>query len=141
MHVDGGVVAEMFGYNELLFKESPYAERLRTELCSIYIVRNGKFARESEQVQRKVTKIAPRSLFTLMKAHSWMGMFRMHSIAEEDGVDFNYVSIPEDYEFGGEELFDKDEMNRLYDLGFAMSQHGYRWRKAWPESRAENDGG
>jgi len=141
MHVDGGVSAEMFGYNNLLFKESSYAERLRAEHCSLYILRNGKFAREPAQIPRRVTKIAPRSLMTLMKAHSWMGMFRLHAIAEEDGVDFNYVSIPADYEFGGNELFDRDEMNRLYHLGFEMAQSGDPWGKSWPGSRHENEGG
>lgn len=140
MHVDGGVIAGMFGYGNLLFQDPPTAERLSTEHCSVYIIRNGQFVPASAQVPRKVTSIAPRSLSTLMKAHSWMGMFRLHAIAENDGVDFNYVGIPNDYQAGGAEPFDREEMNRLFNLGFEMARPGYSWRKTWPGSSDENDG-
>jgi hypothetical protein len=73
MHVDGGTIVEVFGFGPTLFEKSAHAEKLRAERCSIYILRNGKLASDPEQVGRKITKIVPRSLSTLMKAHSWMG--------------------------------------------------------------------
>jgi hypothetical protein len=73
-----------------------------------------------------------RSFSTLMKAHSWGDMYRLHGVAERDKVDFNYVSIPDGYVAAGEEMFDPEEMRRLFDLGFEMAKSGYEWRKAVP---------
>ncbi|MHC4499358.1 MAG: hypothetical protein ACYS21_09630 [Planctomycetota bacterium] len=46
----------------------------------------------------------------------------MYTSAEDDGVDFNYVSIPDNYEGHGKEPFDPVEMRRLFDLGFDMAK-------------------
>jgi hypothetical protein len=139
MHVDGGTIVEVFGYGPTLFKKSAHAERLRAESCSIYIIRNGKLASVPEQVRRKITKIVPRSLSTLMKAHSWMDIYRLYDAAEEDGVDFNYVSIPDNYEAHAKEPFDPVEMKRLFDLGVEMAEPGYKWQKAPPGYRPGED--
>jgi hypothetical protein len=117
MHVDGGTIVEVFGYGPTLFEESAHAERLRAEGCSIYV----------------------RSLSTLMKAHSWMDIYRLYDAAEDDGVDFNYVSIPDNYEAHAKEPFDPVEMKRLFDLGFEMASPGYKWQKAPPGYRGGED--
>jgi predicted patatin/cPLA2 family phospholipase len=132
MHVDGGTITEVFGYGSRLFRESPHAEKLRAEHCSIYVIRNGKFATEYEQVPRKITKIAVRSLSTLMKAHSWNDLWRIYLVAQAEGVDFNYVGIPDNYEAHSKEPFDPVEMKRLFDLGFDMAKDGYNWQKEPP---------
>ena len=74
-----------------------------------------------------------------MKAHSWNDLFRLYSVAEEDGVDFNYVSLPHDYKSRGKEMFDPAEMKRLFDLGFDMAKGGYKWRKALPMMSDSNE--
>lgn len=139
MHVDGGTITEVFGYGPRLFQESPYAQKLRTEQCRIYVIRNGKLAPESEQVPRKITKIAARSFSTLMKAHSWNDLYRMYAVAQDDGVDFNYVSIPDKYEAHGTEPFDPVEMKRLFGLGLEMAKSGYEWQKEPPLSSGEHE--
>jgi predicted acylesterase/phospholipase RssA len=128
MHADGGVITEVFGYGPTLFAEGADV----SGLCSIYVIRNGKLASESKQVSRRSLRIIQRSFSTLMKAHSWGDMYRLRSVAERDKVDFNYVSIPDDYVAEGEEMFDPEEMQRLFDMGFDMETSGYEWRKTVP---------
>ncbi len=130
MHVDGGVITEVFGYGRLFAGQAEKSGQ--KGLCSIYVIRNGKLDTESEQLPRRAIPIISRSLSTLMKAHSWNDLFRLYSVAEGDGVDFNYVSLPHDYESRGKEMFDPAEMKRLFDLGFDMAKGGYKWRKALP---------
>ena len=130
MHVDGGVITEVFGYGRV-FVEQP-DKSMQKGLCSIYVIRNGKLDTESEQMPRRVIPIIGRSFSTLMKAHSWNDLVRIYFVAQEDEVDFNYVSIPHDYESHGKEMFDPVEMKRLFDLGFDMAKDGYKWQKAPP---------
>ncbi|MCJ7582764.1 MAG: patatin-like phospholipase family protein [Candidatus Aminicenantes bacterium] len=130
MHVDGGVITEVFGYGRLFSGQANTSGQ--EGLCSIYVIRNGKLDTESEQVPRRVIKIAIRSFSTLMKAHSWGDIFRLYFIAEENNVEFNYVSLPYDYESHGKEMFDPVEMKRLFDLGFDMAKSGYKWNKTPP---------
>jgi predicted acylesterase/phospholipase RssA len=129
MHVDGGVATQVFGYGMLLFKDSAIANQMNDELCSIYVIRNGKLTSEPEQVPRKSLKIISRSLSFLMEARLFGDLYRIYSIAKEDGVDFNYTSIPDDYISKSNEPFDPEEMKRLFDLGFDMAKSGNCWRK------------
>lgn len=131
MHADGGTITEVFGYGPELFADQGGRD-VEEGACSIYIIRNGKLASEPEQIRRKFSKIAARSFGTLMKAHSWMDLLRLYFEAERDGVDFNYVSIPDNYEGHGDEPFDPEEMKRLFDMGFEMAKPGYEWRKKIP---------
>ncbi len=137
MHVDGGVITEVFGYGRL-FAEQP-DKTIQKGLCSIYVIRNGKLDTESEPLPRRVIPIVGRSFSTLMKAHSWNDMFRIYAVALKDGVDFNYVSIPHDYKSRGKEMFDPVEMKRLFDLGFDMAKGGYKWRRTLPISGDSNE--
>ena len=129
MHVDGGTITEVFGYGSEFFEESAISGKMAAETCSIYVIRNGKLATETEQIPRKALKIISRSLDTLMKVHSWGDMYRLYFVAQRDKVGFNYVSIPDSYVAKGTEMFDPQEMIRLFNLGFEMAKSGYKWNK------------
>ncbi len=131
MHVDGGVATQVFGYGMLLFEDTAAADQMNDELCSIYVIRNGKLAPKPEHVPRKSLKIISRSFSYLMEARLYGDLYRISSIAREDGVDFNYTSIPDDYVSKSKEPFDPKEMKRLFDLGFDMAKSGNCWRKTF----------
>ncbi len=128
MHVDGGVVTEVFGYGDI-FENPAVSDKLISKTCHIYVIRNGKLAVEPKQIPRKSLKIIGRSIDTLMKAHSWADIFRLYFVAQRNKVDFNYVSIPDNYISSGKEMFDEKEMNQLFNLGFDMAKSGYKWNK------------
>ena len=129
MHVDGGVIAGVFGYGKLFGDTDEISQQKRP--CSIYIIRNGKLENEPAQVPRKTMKIVGQSLLTLMKAASWNDFFRLYYNAQKDGVDFNYISLPADYESHAKEMFDNAEMKRLFELGFEMAKSGGKWQKTF----------
>jgi hypothetical protein len=129
MHVDGGVITGMFSYGEGVFDE-PQAEGA----CNFYIIKNGKLDAEPEQVKRHSIYISSRSFLTLMKAQSWGDMVRLYNLAARDNVGFHYISIPGSYEPQGKELFDPEEMKRLYDLGYEIATSDEPWREVMPLS-------
>ncbi len=129
MHVDGGVIAGVFGYGKLFGETYEVSQQKRP--CSIYVIQNGRLEAEPTQVPRKTIKIVGQSLFTLMKAASWNDFFRLYYNAQKDGVDFNYISLPADYKSQAKEMFDNAEMKRLFDLGFEMAKGGAKWQKTF----------
>jgi predicted patatin/cPLA2 family phospholipase len=127
MHVDGGVITGVFGYGAHLFKDAQ-----NKGLCSFYVIKNGKLDVEADQVRRHVFPISVRSFGTLMKAQSWSDMLRLHNSAQKDNVEFNYISLPYNYEAKGNEMFDPEEMKRLYDLGYSIATSDKPWQKEIP---------
>ncbi len=134
MHVDGGVITGVFGYGFALFDE-PQQEGL----CSFYVIKNGKLDVEADQVRRRVFPISVRSFGTLMKAQSWNDMIRLYNVTQRDNVDFNYISIPNNYEAEGNEMFDPKEMKRLYDLGYGIATSDSPWQKELPLFRKDRE--
>ena len=134
MHVDGGVITGVFGYGTQLFDKSQ-----PEGLCSFYVIKNGKLDAESEQVRRHFFYISGRSFSTLMKAQSWGDIFRLYGIAQKDNVDFSYISIPNNYESKGDEMFDPKEMKRLYGLGYSIAASEEPWQKEMPFFRKNRE--
>ncbi|UCC23237.1 MAG: patatin-like phospholipase family protein [Planctomycetota bacterium] len=133
MHVDGGAMTQVFGYGSLPVSDELMAQMLTSENAyTLYAIANGKLATRPRQVPRNTLKIIRRSFSTLMKTHSWGDLYRLYSVAERDNVDFNYVSIPDDYLVAGEQNLGPDELNRLFNVGFEMGKAG-QWQKGPPE--------
>ena len=134
MHVDGGVIAGVFGYGFTLFTEAQ-----DKGMCSFYVIKNGKLDVEADQVRRHVFPISVRSFSTLMKSQSWSDMLRLHNTAQRDNVEFNYISIPYNYKAKGNEMFDPEEMKRLYDLGYSIATSDNPWQKELPLFRKDRE--
>ena len=134
MHVDGGVITGVFGYGATLFTEVQ-----DKGMCSFYVIKNGKLDVEAKQVPRRFIKIAGRSFSTLMKAQSWGDMIRLYDRAKKDNVEFGYISIPNNYESKGNEMFDPKEMKRLYDLGHKIATSDNPWQKEIPLFRKDRE--
>jgi hypothetical protein len=136
MHVDGGTIWEVFFYGFTLdmaaARKEVFGDNPPKAGSKLYIIYNGKTGPSPEQVKRGLFTIIPRALSTLTKAHAWGDLYRIYMITQRDQIDFNYASIPDDYEHKGKELFDRAEMNRLFDVGFELAKSDYKWRKSPP---------
>lgn len=127
MHVDGGVIVGIFGYGSKFFKDAQ-----DEGMCKFYVIKNGKLDVEAKQVKRRVFSISKRSFSTLMKAQSWFDMLRLRDETEKDNVEFNYISLPYNYQSEGHEMFNVEEMKRLYDLGYTIATSDNPWQKELP---------
>jgi predicted patatin/cPLA2 family phospholipase len=127
MHVDGGVITGVFGYGAHLFKDAQ-----DKGICNFYVIKNGKLDVEGKQVKRHVFPIAARSFSTMMKAQSWSDMLRLRNNARRDEVTFKYISLPHNFESKGDEMFDPEEMKRMYDLGYKIATSDNPWQEEIP---------
>jgi predicted acylesterase/phospholipase RssA len=132
MHVDGGVVAQVFAY--------PAAIRLGEEAASVgvrrerklYIIRNARLDAEWMQVERSTMDIASRAVASMIQSQGVGDLYRIYATAQRDNVEFNLAFIPPSFNAPHKEEFDTEYMQALYDLAYNMARRGYPWTNVPP---------
>jgi len=132
MHVDGGVSAQVFAYPPTfqLGREAGSMGALRER--HLYIIRNGRFDPEWEQVERRTLSIAGRSVSAMIQNQGVGDTYRIYATAQRDKVDYNLAFIPPTTRPAPKEPFDRRYMNELFDLGYRLGRNGYPWSKTPP---------
>ena len=131
MHVDQGVIAQVFLYPPALANEIRPAGLLRERRA--FIIRNGKLGSDWMSVNRSTLDVAERSIDTMIQMSSVNDLFRLYYITQSHGADYNLALIEEDFIAPPhEEEFDPTYMNALYDYGFEKGRNGYSWKKVPP---------
>ncbi len=131
MHVDGGTTRELF--------VSPVQAPLKAfdvlysapPVRRMFIIKNGKAVPEQQVVQQTTLKIAARSISTLIKSQSWSEIYRIYRLALDGGADFNFTSVPEDFDFKTDQIYDPKYQVALYERGMAVGKAA-AWLKAPP---------
>ncbi|MGA7809036.1 patatin-like phospholipase family protein [Bradyrhizobium sp.] len=132
LHVDGGVTRQVFVAPTIV---SARADHRRSDILAkprIYVIRNGRIDPEFQPVNDNLVAITQRSISTLIKNQSVGDLYRIYSIARQDGIDFNLASIPQDFSATSDQPFDLQYMNALYDRAYDLAVHNYHWAKAPP---------
>jgi len=134
MHVDGGVVTEVFFYGFTVDIDEALDTIGVTEKpkLRVFIIRNNQIEPRYEPVNRNILSIAEKSLSNLTTSQGVGDLFRIYLITQKDDIDFNLAFIPESFIPDPKEPFDPIEMKRLYNLGYEMAKNGYPWQKYPP---------
>jgi hypothetical protein len=139
MHVDGGTATQVFFYGFTLDldaaqREAGIQERGRVRL---FVIRNGKLTVPWQLISPRILPVADRALNGLIGAQVVGDLYRIYTIATRDDIEFNLAYIPNDYDIGAKESFDKEAMNRLFQLGYEWARAGYPWQKLPPGLREQ----
>ena len=132
MHVDGGATTQVFVYwagvrlKELT--EEHHAERDR----KIYALVNARLDPEWAEVERRTLPITFQAIATLIQYQTIGDLYRIYSITQRDGTDFNLAYIPDDFQAPHPADFDPTYMRKLYDFGFDEAAAGFKWIKEPP---------
>ncbi|VVN91448.1 patatin-like phospholipase family protein [Pseudomonas fluorescens] len=132
MHVDGGIMAQVFAYpagirvNEEALKAGFTRER------KLYVIRNARLDPDWAQVERSTMSIAGRAVASLIHSQGIGDLYRIYATTQRDGVDFNLGFIPSSFKFPHKEEFDNEYMRKLYDTGYDMALQGFPWLKVPP---------
>jgi hypothetical protein len=133
MHVDGGVITQVFLYPPRILMElhrvtgRPYRRELHA-----YVIRNGRLEPEWSDTERHTLSIGGRAISALIQAQGINDLQRIYQTARQDGVDFNLPYIGSDFNYPHNENFDPEYMKRLFDYAYQLSAKGYPWHKAPP---------
>jgi hypothetical protein len=139
MHVDGGVITQVFLYPRRILIElqrvtgRPYRRELHA-----YVIRNGKLEPEWSDTERHTLSIAGRAISALIQTQGISDLERIYQTAARDGVDFNVAYIGSDFNYPHNKSFDPEYMRRLFDYAYQLSVNGYPWHKAPPSEAARN---
>ena len=134
MHVDGGTAAQVFFYGFTLDLHAAQQEAGSQGWVPVrlYVIRNGKLTVRWQLMLPSILPIAERSLHDLIGAQVVGDLYRIYTITQRDGIEFNLAHIPEDYDIDAKESFDREAMNRLYQLGYEWARAGYPWQHLPP---------
>jgi predicted acylesterase/phospholipase RssA len=131
MHVDGGVSRQSFLFT--LSADADSFDRLNPRSKRrAFVIRNSKLESEWEAVDRKILPIAGRSAMSMVRTQGVGDLYREYVGAQKYDFDFNLAFIPGDFEADAHELFDREYMKQLYELGYEMAADGYPWEKYPP---------
>jgi len=136
LHVDGGAVAEVINY-ELTFRPLAVKEEARgvdaePRRARMFIIRNSKVAPDWGVTEAGLKGITERALNTIIKYQGIGDLYRIYTLSQRDGLEFNLAFIPAEFKVQRQEEFDKNYMNQLFNLGYELGSQGYQWMKYPP---------
>lgn len=134
MHVDGGTTAQVFlaplMLDLALLHDGAGGSRERT----LFVIRNTRIAPEYSKVRPWVPDIAGKALLTVLKGQGVGNLYMLYVQTKRNHMKYQLAFVPDDVPIANmsRETFDKDAMNKLYDLGYKMGIEGYPWLDSPP---------
>ena len=132
MHVDGGIMAQVFVYPASIRVGEAAAAIGVTRERKVYVIRNARLDPDWAHTERSTMTIAGRAIASLIHTQGIGDLYRIYATAERDGVDFNLTFIPSSFKFPHKEEFDNEYMRKLYDVGYDLGVKGIPWAKTPP---------
>lgn len=132
MHVDGGTAAQVFVYPAAIHLKDVAATVGVERERKLYLLRNARLDPEWAQVERRTLPIAFQAITTLIQYQGIGDLYRIYTITQRDGVDFNLAYIPPTFKTPHKAEFDTAYMRSLYEMGYGLSEQGYTWTKKPP---------
>jgi predicted acylesterase/phospholipase RssA len=133
MHVDGGVMTQVFLAPANLVQDLNNPSGSYARERHLYVIRNGAMEPGWSSVERRTTHIARQALETLIYAQGINDLYRLEVSAEREGEDFNVAYIDAKFSYPHPRSFAPDFVRHLFQYSNSVSAHGYPWRKALPD--------
>jgi predicted acylesterase/phospholipase RssA len=133
MHVDGGVISQLFAYPSRAVAEleritgKPWNRPIR-----VYLIRNGRLDPETTDTPRRTLAIGRRAIDLLVQAEGVEDVHRIYRITRQDKADFNLAYMGPDFSAAKHRNFDTLYMNGLFEYGYRLALEGTVWHKAPP---------
>lgn len=132
LHVDGGIISQVFSYpTELNLEQLERSVDMVTER-RIFVVRNGRLEPQWSAVPAKLPDIIKRSLSSLIKEQGMGDLYRIFLTSLRDNVDFNLAYITHEFPHIADKPFDNRYMNLLFEYGYRAAKHEFSWEKYPP---------
>ena len=96
MHVDGGTATQVFVYPAGMRLSDLSDEHGVVRERTLYVIRNARLDPEWAEVDRRTLPIALRAITCLIQYQGIGDLYRIYSITQRDGVDYNLAYIPAD---------------------------------------------
>jgi hypothetical protein len=114
MHVDGGVMNQVFLFPPTFVRGAIAKHGLNVRERRVYVVRNGSLSTTWQSVARRSTSVARRALDGLIDAQGINDLYRLEVTARQEGEDFNLAYIGDDFSYPRKTMFDSDYLRHLF---------------------------
>ena len=132
MHVDGGLINQVFGIETLghiLVKQRQSGAPIKAR---VFLVRNSEINTTWQPVPKKLIGIASRTVDVMINSQSLGDIFRNYVLAKRAGASFFFTGIPSDFQFDNQEAFNTEYMNALFDVGYQVGKNDSGWESELP---------
>jgi hypothetical protein len=140
MHVDGGATTGLFLRASTLNLDPDVLRAGQKPLAGsqVYAIVAGKLYADPGCTDRRTVRIAENAVQSLVYSQTRGELDRIYALCVLTGMGYNLAAIPEDFRTGADAMsFDRAEMQRLYDAGFAAASGGRAWRGTPPGSEPQ----
>ena len=136
MHVDGGTLTQVFYVYGMAHNIRNAAYKLGFDpkkiKAKLYVLRNGTVAPHWKAVKNRMGAIAERAIESMTNAQAVGDVYRLYAISVEKGNEFRLACVPDGYASHRKEFFDKEEMRRLFQIGYTEARELRAWRDSPP---------
>lgn len=132
MHVDGGTASQVFVYPAGMRLGDVAEENGAARERKLYVIRNARLDPEWAEVDRRTLPIAMRAITCLIQYQGIGDLYRIYSITQRDGVDYNLAYIPATFQTPHTAEFDPVYMGQLFEFGYRLAEQGAEWAKFPP---------
>jgi hypothetical protein len=135
LHVDGGATTGVFLRASTLTVPPDALKAGGKPLAGadVYVIVAGKLFSDPACTDRRALRIGEGALQSVLYSQTRGELFRIYALCALAGMNYHLAAIPEDYRVGADAMsFDRDEMRRLYDAGYAAATGGQAWRATPP---------
>jgi predicted acylesterase/phospholipase RssA len=128
MHVDGAVAARVF-LNGGVFRPSIIRERAGRGAGreDVFVIHNGQLVSPPSPTRRSLRGIATRVLEASSRSAVIGDLFRIYAFTLREQASFQWVTIAQDVDLTGAEVFDPAKMAELYQVGYKAALAGPVW--------------
>jgi predicted patatin/cPLA2 family phospholipase len=139
LHVDGGVFTQSFFIgNAIDLKKTvrdAHPDWNRDAVHRLYVIRNGRIDAQTRVTERSLGSISGNSITTMLKVSGLNDLYRLYVGQLTGELEFYYVAFPVGYVPVSAEEFNKEEMNKEYELGYKYGSEGVPWARLPPGFR------
>ena len=132
MHVDGGVVAQVFIYPPSLKLNTLSDEYNIQRERNLYVLRNSRLDPDWANTDRRLMSIAERAVSSLINSQGIGDLYRIYLTTMRDNMSYNLAYIPPTFDKVHLEQFDTEYMRALFKVAYDLSVDGYQWQTAPP---------
>jgi hypothetical protein len=135
LHVDGGATTGVFLRPSGLNLDPDAVRSGRPPLAGsdAYIIVAGKLYADPVVTQRRALRVGEGGLQSVVYSQTRGELFRIYTLCQLAGMNFHLAALPEDFRASTDGMtFDRAEMRRLYDAGYAAATGGRAWRDTPP---------
>jgi hypothetical protein len=138
MHVDGGVLRQVFLYPVRFRFGRESADRGLDRDRTAYVIRNARLDPDWAATQPLTLKIATRAISGLIASQGQGDLYRMFLTMRRDNIDFELAYIPAEFNLVPKEDFDPQYMKPLFELGKREMLEGRAWHDTPPGLNEED---